>query len=103
MQLFMLRPISIGQSCHCMYHWVQVQIVVILMEVSDRAKNSLTWDTSLMDEASGNFYGKQLIRAYYFKTMPDCNWPKELKKQFDLICRYNKRKCLPKRRTLILT
>ena len=23
-----------------------------------------------MDEASGNFYGKQLIRAYYFKTMP---------------------------------
>jgi N-acetylglucosamine kinase-like BadF-type ATPase len=24
----------------------------------------------LMDEASGNFYGKQLIRAYYFKTMP---------------------------------
>jgi len=24
----------------------------------------------LMDEASGNFYGKQLIRAFYFKTMP---------------------------------
>jgi N-acetylglucosamine kinase-like BadF-type ATPase len=25
----------------------------------------------LMDEASGNFFGKQLIRAYYFKTMPE--------------------------------
>ena len=24
----------------------------------------------LMDEASGNFFGKQLIRSYYFKTMP---------------------------------
>tara|TARA_B110000116_G_C16720004_1_gene528634 strand:- start:333 stop:1199 length:867 start_codon:yes stop_codon:yes gene_type:complete len=24
----------------------------------------------LMDEASGNFYGKQLIRAYYFNEMP---------------------------------
>ena len=37
----------------------------------------------LMDEASGNFYGKQLIRAYYFKTMPT-PLAKELKKQFDL-------------------
>ena len=37
----------------------------------------------LMDEASGNFYGKQLIRAYYFKTMPT-QLAKELKKQFDL-------------------
>ena len=25
----------------------------------------------LMDEASGNFYGKQLIRSYYFKTMSE--------------------------------
>ena len=24
----------------------------------------------LMDEASGNFFGKQLIRSYYFNTMP---------------------------------
>ena len=24
----------------------------------------------LMDEASGNYYGKQLIRSYYFNTMP---------------------------------
>ena len=37
----------------------------------------------LMDEASGNFYGKQLIRAYYFKNMPT-QLAKELKKQFDL-------------------
>ena len=37
----------------------------------------------LMDEASGNFYGKQLIRAYYFKTMPT-QLAEELKKQFDL-------------------
>ena len=32
----------------------------------------------LMDEASGNFFGKQLIRAYYFKTMPN-----DLAKQFE--------------------
>tara|TARA_B100000941_G_scaffold267217_1_gene223040 strand:+ start:181 stop:1047 length:867 start_codon:yes stop_codon:yes gene_type:complete len=37
----------------------------------------------LMDEASGNFYGKELIRAYYFKTMP-IQLSNELKKQFDL-------------------
>ena len=37
----------------------------------------------LMDEASGNFYGKQLIRAYYFKTMPT-QLAKELEKQYDL-------------------
>ena len=33
----------------------------------------------LMDEASGNFYGKQLIRSYYFKTMP-----KELALEFEI-------------------
>ncbi|MGA0048760.1 MAG: N-acetylglucosamine kinase [Flavobacteriaceae bacterium] len=37
----------------------------------------------LMDEASGNFFGKQLIRSYYFNTMP-----KELallfEKEYDL-------------------
>ena len=32
----------------------------------------------LMDEASGNFFGKQLIRAYYFKIMPP-----DLAKQFE--------------------
>lgn len=37
----------------------------------------------LMDEASGNFYGKQLIRAYYFKTMPDA-LAKKFEDQYDL-------------------
>ena len=32
----------------------------------------------LMDEASGNFYGKQLIRSYYFNEMP-----KELAEKFE--------------------
>lgn len=32
----------------------------------------------LMDEASGNFYGKQLIRSYYFNEMPP-----ELRKPFE--------------------
>lgn len=32
----------------------------------------------LMDEASGNFYGKQLIRSYYFNEMPE-----ELRKPFE--------------------
>ncbi len=32
----------------------------------------------LMDEASGNFFGKQLIRSYYFNTMP-----KELAIEFE--------------------
>ncbi|MGC6422582.1 MAG: N-acetylglucosamine kinase [Flavobacteriaceae bacterium] len=32
----------------------------------------------LMDEASGNFYGKQLIRSYYFNEMPS-----ELRKPFE--------------------
>ena len=37
----------------------------------------------LMDEASGNFYGKQLIRAYYFKKMSS-QLSMELENQFDL-------------------
>jgi N-acetylglucosamine kinase-like BadF-type ATPase len=37
----------------------------------------------LMDEASGNFYGKQLIRAYYFKTMPEA-LAKKFEDQYDL-------------------
>ena len=37
----------------------------------------------LMDEASGNFFGKQLIRSYYFNKMPT-HLAKEFEKQFDL-------------------
>ena len=37
----------------------------------------------LMDEASGNFYGKQLLRSYYFKTMPG-QLSKEFEKEYDL-------------------
>ena len=36
-----------------------------------------------MDEASGNFYGKQLIRSYYFKSLPDYLVEK-LEKNYDL-------------------
>ena len=34
----------------------------------------------LMDEASGNFFGKQLLRGYYFHEMPS-----ELSKKFETI------------------
>ena len=37
----------------------------------------------LMDEASGNFFGKQLIRSYYFKTMPK-QLALEFEKEYDL-------------------
>ena len=37
----------------------------------------------LMDEASGNFYGKQLIRGYYFKEMPK-HLTELFEKEFDL-------------------
>ena len=37
----------------------------------------------LMDEASGNFFGKQLIRAYYFKTMPE-DLAKKFEEEYDL-------------------
>ncbi len=37
----------------------------------------------LVDEASGNFFGKQLIRAYYFKTMPEA-LAKKFEDQYDL-------------------
>ena len=36
-----------------------------------------------MDEASGNFYGKQLLRSYYFKTMSG-ELSKEFEKEYDL-------------------
>ena len=42
----------------------------------DQRVNSLGY--VLMDEASGNFFGKQLIRSYYFNTMP-----KELALEFE--------------------
>ena len=37
----------------------------------------------LMDEASGNFFGKQLIRSYYFNEMPN-NLAKEFEREYDL-------------------
>lgn len=37
----------------------------------------------LMDEASGNFFGKQLIRSYYFNEM-DKNLAKKFEEEFDL-------------------
>ena len=37
----------------------------------------------LMDEASGNFFGKQLIRSYYFKTMSE-DLAKEFEQEYDL-------------------
>ena len=38
---------------------------------------------NLMDEARGNFYGKQLIRSYYFKTMSE-DLAKEFEQEYDL-------------------
>ncbi|MFD2568108.1 N-acetylglucosamine kinase [Pseudotenacibaculum haliotis] len=38
---------------------------------------------SLMDEASGNYFGKQLIRDYYYEKMPK-RIAEEFEKQFDL-------------------
>lgn len=37
----------------------------------------------IMDEASGNFYGRQLIRAYYFNQLPS-DLASKLSKQYDL-------------------
>lgn len=37
----------------------------------------------LMDEASGNFFGKQLIRSYYFKTMSE-DLAKAFEQEYDL-------------------
>ena len=37
----------------------------------------------LMDEASGNFFGKQLIRAYYFNSMPK-SLADKFEKEYDL-------------------
>ncbi|MCV6628441.1 MAG: N-acetylglucosamine kinase [Flavobacteriaceae bacterium] len=38
---------------------------------------------SIMDDAAGNYFGRQLIRAYYFKKMPK-NIALDFEKQFDL-------------------
>ena len=38
---------------------------------------------TLMDEASGNFYGKELIRSYYFNEM-DIDMAKAFEKEYDL-------------------
>ncbi len=38
---------------------------------------------TLMDEASGNWYGKELIRDYYFKNMPE-NLRSEFSKTYDM-------------------
>lgn len=37
----------------------------------------------LMDEASGNFFGKELIRSYYFKTISE-DLAKEFQQEYDL-------------------
>lgn len=37
----------------------------------------------LMDEASGNYFGKRLLRDYYYKTMPE-NIAAKLAKEYDL-------------------
>ncbi|MGB1831719.1 MAG: N-acetylglucosamine kinase, partial [Flavobacteriaceae bacterium] len=37
----------------------------------------------LMDEASGNFFGKQLIRSYYFRTMSE-DLAREFEQEYDL-------------------
>jgi len=47
----------------------------------DQRVNSLGY--VLMDEASGNFFGKQLIRSYYFNTMPK-ELALEFEKEYDL-------------------
>ncbi len=38
---------------------------------------------TLMDEASGNYFGKRLIRDYYYKKMPDV-LARQFEKRFDL-------------------
>ena len=50
---------------------------------SDIIQNVVSLGYILMDEASGNFYGKQLIRGYYFNEMPE-NLKKDFESKFDL-------------------
>ena len=49
----------------------------------DIIQNVVSLGYVLMDEASGNFYGKQLIRGYYFNEMPE-NLKKDFESKFDL-------------------
>tara|TARA_R110001632_G_scaffold63318_2_gene151382 strand:+ start:35601 stop:36452 length:852 start_codon:yes stop_codon:yes gene_type:complete len=45
--------------------------------------NVVSLGYTLMDEASGNFFGKRLIRDYFYKTMPE-NIAKSLEEQYDM-------------------
>lgn len=45
--------------------------------------NVVSLGYTLMDEASGNFFGKRLIRDYFYKTMPE-NIAKSLENQYDM-------------------
>ena len=45
--------------------------------------NVVSLGYTLMDEASGNFFGKRLIRDYFYKTMPE-NISKSLEEQYDM-------------------
>jgi len=52
-----------------MYSRDRVPIAAILMELYvHNGIESLGY--SLMDEASGNYFGKRLIRDYFYKKMP---------------------------------
>lgn len=45
--------------------------------------NVVSLGYTLMDEASGNFFGKRLIRDYFYKTMPE-HIAKSLEEQYDM-------------------
>ncbi len=45
--------------------------------------NVVSLGYTLMDEASGNFFGKRLIRDFFYKTMPE-HISKSLEKQYDM-------------------
>ena len=45
--------------------------------------NVVSLGYTLMDEASGNFFGKRLIRDYFYKTMP-AHMAKSLEEQYDM-------------------
>ena len=48
------------------------------MMVKTSIKGVVSLGYTLMDEASGNFFGKELIKDYYFNVMP-----KDLKLKFE--------------------
>lgn len=49
----------------------------------DIHSNSVSLGYMLMDEASGNYFGKRLLRNYYYKTMPE-NIASKFEASFDL-------------------